>query len=189
MVGRKRRQVGTKGASKASAASVDCLSDEEESFEDRSFSQQHNIRDIKSKVSDFTRFVDGITAENAVNKKELTASQHRIQQLTEKQTALLNEIKEHEQSNERLREIITDQETSIQDMRGDNADLQKKVDNFADESDELMKLRTMVAVAKSHLKDYITLESTGSSLITTTGQVSWIAIMWTCFISDTNASR
>jgi hypothetical protein len=173
-IGLKKRKMSTRGAAKACSSHADFFTDEEESIED---SQQHSAREIKSKVSDFTRFVDGIAAENAANKKELLASQHRNQLLTEKQSALLKEIKDHELSNDRLREIITDQETSIQDIRVDNEHLQKKVDDFADESDELTKLRSMVAVAKSHLKDYITLESTGSSLITTTGQVSLISII------------
>ena len=170
-VGKKRRAPpASKGNPKTS--SVDCLSDGDELFEDGSFSQQHNVRDIKSKVSDFTRFVDGITAENATNKKELVASQTRIQQLLEKQSALLKEINEHKLSNDRLHHIVTDQESSIEELRGGNADLQTRIDNFANESEELANLRAMVATVKSQLKDYITLESTGSSLITTTGQVS-----------------
>jgi hypothetical protein len=175
--GLKKRKTPTRGAAKACSSHAECFTDEEESPEDGSYSQQHSAREIKSKVSDFTRFVDGLAAENAANKKELHASQHRNQVLTDKQSALLKEIKDHELSNDRLREIITDQESSIQDIRTDNEHLQKKVDDFADESDELTKLRSMVAVAKSHLKDYITLESTGSSLITTTGQVRLISII------------
>jgi predicted RNase H-like nuclease (RuvC/YqgF family) len=132
---------------------------------------QLSVRDVKSKVSDFTRFVDGIAAENEANKKVLASTQRRLQDLITKNAAGVEEIKEHERSTERLHRIIADQESSIQDLRTDNNDLQQRVDNFANESDELARIRLTIDGLKSQLKDYITLESSGSPLITTTGQV------------------
>jgi predicted RNase H-like nuclease (RuvC/YqgF family) len=132
---------------------------------------QISVREVRSKMSDFSRLVDGMAAENDANKKALASAQRRILDLTEKNAALVEDIKEREGSAERLGRIIADQESSIQDFRSANTDLQRRVDNFADESDELAKLRSMVAAIKGQLMDYITLDTTGSSLITTTGQV------------------
>ena len=153
------------------AAAVPDCEDSESLEEGGTLYSQFNARDVRSKVSDFSRFVDGIAVENDANKKALASAQKRLHDLAEKNAAFVEEIKEHERSAERLGRIIADQESSIQDFRSANTDLQRRVDNFADESDELAKLRSMVAAIKGQLMDYITLDTTGSSLITTTGQV------------------
>jgi hypothetical protein len=170
----RKRQTRTPAATRQAQRLTECAADDDEddSYADGGGSLSINsVRDVKNKVSDFSRFVDGIAAENENNKKELAASQKRVISLTEKHTAFVAELVERTQVEERLHIVIGDQEASIQVLRTANADLQKRVDNFADESDELFTLRSAVANVKSQLKDYITLDSTGSSLLTTSGQV------------------
>jgi len=159
------------------ATAVECIADDEDAFDDGSAASQHSVREVKSKVSDFSRFVDSIATENETNKKELVASQKRAVQLTEKVAVLVSEVKEHEQAKERLFLDIEKQETLIQDLRDANADLQHRVDNFANQNTELMNLRSTVAAVNGQIRDYITLESSGSPLITTTGQVRFLKLL------------
>ena len=56
-------------------------------------------------------------------------------------------------------------------------ELETKMAYTETETGELNQLRLTVATVKSHLKDYITLESTGIVLLTTTGQVRWMIIL------------
>lgn len=173
----------SKACASASLLTIDCTPDDgtdpdpADGGGGRGSSHQFSARDVKSKVSDFARFVDSFATDTEKTKKQLAIVQIQLVQMTELNTA---SREEHERSAEGLRQIITDQETSIQDLREENADLHLKVGNIAGDNAELLNLRSVVASAKSQLKDYITLETTGVSLITTTGQVGFAYWLTNC---------
>jgi septal ring factor EnvC (AmiA/AmiB activator) len=130
--------------------------------------QALNARNVKSKVSDFARFVGDVADENEKLKKELTTTQVQLTNVTDRSAATKAE---HDTTVEHLKQIISEQDASIVTLRNERIDLQIELNSVLSDSNELLNLRSLIASAKSQLKDYITLETTGVSLITTSGQV------------------
>ena len=163
--GKKRRQSGlqTRGSIQSHA--------ENDFNEDDGVPVQHSVREVKSKVSDFSRFVDSIAVENEATKTELLASKKRVTQLTDRVEGLLADMEELEQSREVLVHDMEKQKTVIQELRNANGNLQRRLDYSVNQETQLVHFRAIVDAVKSQIQDYITLESSGSPLITTTGQV------------------
>jgi small-conductance mechanosensitive channel len=130
--------------------------------------QTLNARNVKSKVSDFARFVGDVADENEKLKKELAAVRTQLTGVTDRSVATKAE---HDTAVEHLKQVILDQDESIVSLRNDRIDIQIELNAVLSDRNELLNLRDSVASAKSQLKDYITLETTGVSLITTSGQV------------------
>jgi chromosome segregation ATPase len=140
-------------------------------------------RDVRSKLSDISRIMEDIVAENEEARQERTTLK---QSLTEAQVQC-NLAKEavvaakerydeellttQERYEAQLRTQAVDFEHAIYELAEEKKELQRKVDASAQNSSELETMRLKVASVKGQLKDYITLESAGASLLTTTGQV------------------
>ena len=129
------------------------------------------VREVKSRLTDFSRYVEGIAVENEASKAELLASQRRLTHLTDKVDCLTSDVEELEQSKDGLVREMEKQNTVIQDLRNANGNLQRRLDCVASQEDQLVHFRGVVETVKGQIQDYITLESSGSPLITTTGQV------------------
>jgi chromosome segregation ATPase len=133
-------------------------------------------RDVRSKLTDFTRILDDIVVENEESKQELATVKR---QLAESSDQLRVAKEEKEAMSAEVRELLTrtnDLETMVDELNEEKLELRSRIDGAANSEAELNSLRGAVASIKSHLRDYITLETTGVSLLTTTGQVFyWFA--------------
>ena len=139
--------------------------------------KQSDQRDVRSKFSDFSRFMGDVVAENEETKQELAATKARLVESTE-QCRVAREARDAEavKYTEELKRHMSDYESIIEKFNEEKEEMQRKINGAAQESAELNGLRSMIAAIKSHLKDYITLECPGVPLITTTGQVMMIVI-------------
>ena len=133
-------------------------------------SQTLDIRNVRSKVSDFARFFEDVADENENLKKELATAQTRLTIETSRAAAVKAE---HETAVGDLKQTVSEQDASIVSLRNEHIDLQLELNSVLIDRNELLNLRSVVSSAKSQLKDYITLETTAVSLITTSGQVLW----------------
>lgn len=86
------------------------------------------------------------------------------------QTLKANETKEWYEA--QLLTQASDFNHTISELTTENAELKLKVDNSARDKTKLGTMRLTISSIKEQLKDYITLESAGVSLLTTTGQVT-----------------
>ena len=130
-------------------------------------------REVKNKVTDFAKFVDSLATENEENKKERILA---LQRLTDAngQIELLNEqIEALKQAGDRQKRIVLEQDETIKNLKTEHSQQKLRIDGFENDTRELTRLRGSVSEITEHLKDYITLESSGASVLTTTGQVSF----------------
>jgi predicted RNase H-like nuclease (RuvC/YqgF family) len=135
-------------------------------------------RDVRGKLSDFSRYMDDLVAENEESKRELAATKVQLVESAE-QLKIAKEAKAEVAAKyiDELRHHVRDYESIIEKLKEEKDELETKMASTETETGELNQLRLTVATVKSHLKDYITLESTGIVLLTTTGQVRWMIIL------------
>jgi chromosome segregation ATPase len=146
-------------------------------------------RDVRSKLSDITRIMEDIVSENEDARQErmtlkqsLTEAHVQCNAAKEAATAAKEKCEEElrlarERHDAELRTQALDFEHTIQELMEERNELQRQLDTSTRDSAELGGMRLTVASVKAQLRDYITLESAGVSLLTTTGQV----IQWrTC---------
>ena len=126
--------------------------------------QPSDQRDVRSKLSDFTRVVDEIVTENEDTKHELATLK---QQLAES----ANQLRISKTENEDKERELAQRTDEIEELHAEKRELQFRIDSFAHEEVEIVNLRAVVASIKAHLRDYITLDTVGASMLTTTGQV------------------
>lgn len=131
-------------------------------------SLQYNAREVKSKLSDFAHYMDSMASEYEKSKQDLAESKDQLRRL---KNSADSAREDHEREVERLRSELDDKEEALHVLRAENACLHVKVGEMAADNSELESLRWIVSSAKSQLRDYITLDSSGVSLLTTTGQV------------------
>jgi len=140
-------------------------------------------RDVRSKLSDISRIMEDIVVENeAARQERMTLKQSLTEAHVQCNIAKEAVVAAKERYNEellttqeryeaQLRTQALDFEHAIYKLAEEKKELQRKVDASAQDSSELETMRLKVASVKGQLKDYITLESAGASLLTTTGQV------------------
>ena len=148
-----------------------------------SFVADQPQRDVRSKLSDFTRMMDDIVAENEEAKQELIAAkeQHdetlvqlriakeRNQIAGEDHSKILRRNKEEHEAI--VRDLTKKHDTVVKELNQEKAELQRRIDASSNDTAELAELRNVVASVRMQFKDYITLETAGASLLTSTGQV------------------
>jgi hypothetical protein len=130
-------------------------------------------RDVRSKLSDFHRFVDDIVAETEDTKQEILFTKRQLTEASE-QARIAREQKD--EAVQELRRRVIEYESAIDELNEEKLSLQRRIDTAASDAAELGNLRSIVQTIKSQLKDYITLEISGVSLLTTTGQV--VVVAW-----------
>ena len=141
-------------------------------------------RDVRSKLSDFTRIMEDVVAENEEARQERTALKQSLTEaqvqcsLAKEEAATAKERCDEElrttkaKHDEQLRMQALDFEHTIQELMEEKNELQQKLEASARDNADMGHMRLAVASVKGQLKDYITLESAGASLLTTTGQVA-----------------
>ncbi len=121
-------------------------------------------RDVRSKLLDFNRMVDDIVTENEDAKLEIA----RIKQQLADSAKQLESAKTENELKDREIELRSEE---VEELKAENAELQLKVDKHDHDAAELTNTRKIVSAIRGHLRDYITLDTVGASMLTTTGQV------------------
>ena len=150
-----------------------------------------DTRDVRSKLQDFHRAMEDLVAESeearddrtmlqqslteaharAYNATEAAHSEkERFEEQLKAQTLKANEAKERYEL--QLHTQASDFNHTIRELKTENTELSLKADTSARDRVELGNMRLTVSSINEQLKDYITLESAGVSLLTTTGQVT-----------------
>ena len=141
-------------------------------------------RDVRSKLFDFTRIMEDVVAENEEARQERTALKQSLTEaqvqcsLAKEEAATAKERCDEElrttkaKHDEQLRMQALDFEHTIQELMEEKNELQQKLEASARDNADMGHMRLAVASVKGQLKDYITLEIAGASLLTTTGQVA-----------------
>jgi chromosome segregation ATPase len=141
-------------------------------------------RDVRSKLSDFTRMMDDIVAENEEAKQELIAAKEQLDEtlvqlrIAKERNQIAGEdhskiLRRNREEHEALvRDLTKKHETTVKDLNQEKEELQRRIDASSNDTAELTELRNVVASVRMQFKDYITLETAGASLLTSTGQVA-----------------
>ena len=153
-------------------------------------SATHAMRDVRGKLHDFTRAMEELVAESEEARDERTrlqqslteaharayntteaarAEKEKYEEQLRAQALRANEAKDKYEL--QLRTQASDLNHTIRELTEENAELRHKLDTSVQEGAEVGVMRLTMSALKAQLRDYITLESAGASLLTTTGQV------------------
>ncbi len=127
------------------------------------------ISDVRTSVmSGINHLFDSLESEHTATKSELEDTKNKLIQSQLINTKICDDSRKCEETAAEFRVLIKRRESEIEDLRGINAKLQKKIEGCEAKQKDSEKV---ISNVRSQFFDCITQDITGSSFLTTNGQV------------------